>query len=305
MAGLDERLDDLFGEEGVPRGARVDRLGQAVGLGSLPSRSASSSRIASGSERQQRQLVVPRLLHPRGAVLGTEVDDQEMHACRPIASTHSSIHASLAPSIQCRSSIRITTGAPCDVALGEPPQDAEELPLARLRDPCAGPGSSDRARRRSRTRIGRTSTVLLVEQQHAPGDLLAHLLVRVLLGDAVVLAEHLQDREERDVLAVRDTAAEARGAPPRGSARGTRSTAGSCPTPASATTPTTWPLPARTRARARRRGSACRRRGRRSASGRGRARRRSGCGPRRGPGAGRPGPGPRRPSRRTARDRRA
>ena len=28
LAGLDQRLDHLLGEEGVPRGARLDRLGQ-------------------------------------------------------------------------------------------------------------------------------------------------------------------------------------------------------------------------------------------------------------------------------------
>ena len=48
--------------------------------------------------------------------------------------------------------------------------------------------------------------VAVVEQEQVSGELLARAAVRVLLGDAVVVAEDLQDRQERNVLAVRRAA---------------------------------------------------------------------------------------------------
>ena len=59
---------------------------------------------------------------------------------------------------------------------------------------------------------------VLAEQEQAAGDLLARALVPVPLADAEEVPEQLQDRDERDPLAVRDAARLVRGEPARAAA---------------------------------------------------------------------------------------
>jgi hypothetical protein len=60
--------------------------------------------------------------------------------------------------------------------------------------------------------------IRLIEEQHATDDLFAHLPIAIAFVDVEVLAEGLQDRKQRDVLAVRDRTALERAMPP-GTAR--------------------------------------------------------------------------------------
>ena len=73
----DQVLDDLLGEEGIARRARVDRLGQAPQAGVGAQQVVQQLTDGLGPERSGSELVVPRLLHPVGVVLGTEVYEQQ------------------------------------------------------------------------------------------------------------------------------------------------------------------------------------------------------------------------------------
>ena len=101
-------------------------------LGSLPSRSSSSSRIASGPSGASGSWLVVGLLHPVGVVLGTEVQQQQTRCARrsrrptPRARPRCRRRSSGGP----RSSV--TVGDSRLPLCTQPPQHAEELALPRL-----------------------------------------------------------------------------------------------------------------------------------------------------------------------------
>ena len=64
MARLDERLHDLFGEERVASRAGVDRVRQALEARVPAEQVVEQLADRFGPERRERNLVVPRLLHP-------------------------------------------------------------------------------------------------------------------------------------------------------------------------------------------------------------------------------------------------
>ncbi len=190
MAVLDQRLDDLLGEERIPRGTRVDRRGQSAQARIVAEQVGEQLADRVRTERQQRELLVPRLLHPRGSVLGSEVDDQE-----PLATAADCVHHLLEPCLaRAVDPVQVFDQrhqrALADVALRDLAQHPEQVPLARL-------GIHPR-RRILRVRHAEEIeqqrqhlAVFLGEEQQAPRDLLAHQLIAVALADPVVLAEHL------------------------------------------------------------------------------------------------------------------
>ena len=252
-------------------------------LGSVPSRSASSSRdrVAARAASAGSAGTTTSASSRRGTRAGSSAAAGSgcRRARRPCARRNSS----LASSSQCRSSISVTVGCSSRDALDHLPHHAEQLALARLRVELRRRALRDRRRRGSRRAAAARRAKSSSSSTMRPAIFSRALRSSSLARDPEVGAEHLEDRQERDVLAVRDGARlRRRACRARGSARGTRSRAGSCRCPPRRPRRPPAPLPACASARARLRACAGRPRGRRSARGRARARRRSGCARRRG-----------------------
>ena len=218
-------------------------------LGSFPSRSSSSSRIASGPSGASGSWLVVGLLHPVRAVLGAEVHEQQARRtadrCRPTPRSK----ASLPPSSQWRSSIKMTTG-----------DSARPVCIRRRRTPksrrCRASGSIWGAGRsgsgtprkskssgsaRGSSRPGATSCR---RSSRAPRD-------RRPAPDPEVRSEHLENRQERNGSSRAQPPVPSKTRSPSARHRSANSKQRRLlPTPASPTTPTTWPFPSRHCARA-------------------------------------------------------
>ena len=117
---------------GCRRCARAIELGEAVQR-RVAAEQVAQQRARSPPRRSGASAIcaVVRLRHPGGAVLGAEVDDQQVRGPGS-ASTGWSRKTSLAGSSQCRSSTRVTPGSRRLSARERAAGQREELPLPRL-----------------------------------------------------------------------------------------------------------------------------------------------------------------------------
>ncbi len=205
MPRLDQRLRHLLGEERVAAGARVDRAGQPgeARVVAEEIRQQLGDRLA--AERRQRDLPVPRLLHPLGAVLRPEVHEQQAAACRPArrpcarGTPRSRRRASgdprsSSPSAAPRSTLWITWRI---------------RPMSwrwRASGSSRGAGRCGSATPRKSKSSGSAAALLWSSSTMRPAIFSRALLVVVLDGDAEVSAEQLEDGQERDVAPVGDGA---------------------------------------------------------------------------------------------------
>ena len=163
-----------------------------------------AQQLRSGVRRQRGQwhLPIPGLLHPLGAVLGPEVQQQQASAPGP------RVH-------QVRNELATWRVEPVQVldhrhrgllgALNHPPQHADEQALTRLRaddrrGPCRIANTQELEERRQRF------TQRRIEQDDAAGDLFTRHAIVVRHGDVEVGAEYLENRQEGNVPAMRDRA---------------------------------------------------------------------------------------------------
>ena len=175
-------------------------------LGSVPSRSASSSAIASRPSGVSGICRYHDFCIQSARYSGRKFSDQQTAACRRARRPCARGTRALAASSQCRSSISVTVGCASLTLWITWRITRDELALARLRiEPrrrALRIGDAEEVEEQ-RQRIGEA----VVEQHHAPGDLLARAAIVVLERDAEVGAEQLEDGQERNVAPVGDGAA--------------------------------------------------------------------------------------------------
>ena len=152
-------------------------------LGSLPEQIAEQLADRLGAERRERELLVVGLLHPLGVVLGAEVHEQQRARLPAIASTTCARNASLAASIQCRSSIsddrRLAPPRACDARRRS---TREELALARLRVHARRRAAAGRATPRKSKSSGSASRKLSSSSSRRPAIFSRARAVVVLLA---------------------------------------------------------------------------------------------------------------------------
>ena len=144
-------------KNGLPAGARVDVVGQSVRARVIAEEVGEQRADGVGAERRQRDLTVVRLLHPVGAVLGTEVHDEEARRLRD--RVHPLGEEGLArrvEPVQVLDQREHALGADPRV-LDDLPKRREDLALLAPRDPSRGTGRSGSGTRKNSNMTGRTS----------------------------------------------------------------------------------------------------------------------------------------------------
>ena len=199
-ARLDQRVNDLLDEERVAAGALAHQRRQAR-QGRISAEEVREQLVDRlGTERMQRHLLVRGPLHPLGAVLGAEV--QQQHRARPRHDVGDLREERIAPLVDPVGVVEEQHRRLTDAArLYQPAGEVEELALAyggihaRSRTLRVGDSEEVKGERQERLEVA-------VEQQHAPGDLLTRQLIPVLVCDPEVVAKYFQDGQQRDHLAV-------------------------------------------------------------------------------------------------------
>ena len=198
-------------EEGIAARAFVDRIGEARRARVGPEQVAQQLVNRFRGQRQQRELSIPGLLHPRRVILGPEVHEQQRlrargrvdHLCEP------GLAARVDP-------VQVFDEDDGDVValLDYLAHGVEELALARIRI-----GRQRRSigvgYRHEVEHDGKELAKALIEQQQPAGDLFARRAIGVLFADPEVLPEDLQDGKKWDVPAVCDGRAPQHGEPAR------------------------------------------------------------------------------------------
>jgi hypothetical protein len=198
--GLDQRLHDLFGEERIAARALVDPCSEARDARVATQEILEQVLDGLGPERSQGQLSVPGLLRPLGSELRAEVHDQQV--VRPGDGIHPLLQEGLAGGVE---PVKVLDERDQRIALSlnHALQDAEDELLAgvwiHLRRRIVGVRCPE-ALEHERQDLAKAG----IEQQQSAGDLLPHGTRVVLVVEAVVGAEDLEHREERDVPPVGD-----------------------------------------------------------------------------------------------------
>ncbi len=221
-------------------------------LGCVPSRSPISSPIASTVERRERELLVVRALHPVGAVLRAEVQQQQ----RPCRRAPRSPSPPATPRSRRRSSgdPRRRSGR-CSGPSRRPPASGAAAPRTGVagapRAAAVARGARDPATPRNSNRMGSSSRKRSSSSSRRPAIFSRTSALAVALLDAEVGAASAR----APVAAAGSCRARRSGPPSRASPAARQRSANSkqsrlLPVPASATTPSTWPSPRRVRSSA-------------------------------------------------------